>query len=38
MIVIAPGFMPLSMLSIVSTMVMWESSQWFGKDIVLSTG
>ena len=38
MIVFATGFIPLSPLSIVSTMVMWESSQWFGKNIVLSTG
>ena len=27
MIVIAAGFIPLSLLSIISTMVMWESSQ-----------
>ena len=38
MIVIATGFLPLSPLSVVSTMVMWESSQWLGKNIVLSTG
>ena len=38
MIVIATGFIPLSQLSIISTMVMWESSQWLGKNIVLSTG
>ena len=25
------GFMPLSSLLIVSTIVIWESSQWFGK-------
>ena len=31
MIVIAIGFIPLSPLSVVSTMVMWESSQWLGK-------
>ena len=35
---IATGFIPLSPLSIVLTVVMWESSQWFGKNIVLSTG
>ena len=36
MIVIVTGFIPLSPLSVVSTMVMvmWESSQWFGKNIV----
>ena len=34
MIVIATGFIPLSPLSIVSTMVMSESSQWLGKNIV----
>ena len=38
MIVIATGFIPLSPLSIVLTMVKWESSQWLGKNIVLSTG
>ena len=38
MVVIATGFIPLSLLSVVSTMVMWESSQWFGKNIVRSTG
>ena len=27
-----------SLLSVVSTMVMWESSQWRGKNIVRSTG
>ena len=32
------GFIPLSMLSIVSAMVMWESSQWLGKNIVGSIG
>ena len=31
-------FIPLSPLSVVSTMVMWESSQWLGKNIVQSTG
>ena len=38
MIVIATGFIPLSPLSVVSTMVKWESSQWLGKNIVRSTG
>ena len=37
MIVIATEFIPLSPLSIVSTMVMWESSQWLVKNIVRST-
>ena len=37
MIVVATGFIPLSLLSIVSTLVMWESSQWLGKNIVQST-
>ena len=32
MIVIATGFTPLSPLSIVSTMIMWESSHRLGKD------
>ena len=32
------GFIPFSLLSVVSTMVMWESSQWLGKNIVRSTG
>ena len=32
MIVNATGFIPLSSLSVVSTMVMWESSQWLGKN------
>ena len=31
MIVIATGFIPLSPLSVVSAMVMWESNQWLGK-------
>ena len=35
MIVIVTGFIPLSLLSIVSTFVMWESSHWLGKNIVL---
>ena len=38
MIVRATGFSPLSPLSIVSTMVMWESSQWLGKNIMQNTG
>ena len=38
MIVIATGFIPLSPLSVVSTMVVWESSQWLGNNIVQSTG
>ena len=38
MIIITTGFVPLSPLSVVSTMVMWESSQWLGKNIVRSTG
>ena len=38
MIVIATGFIPLSPLSIVSTMVKWESSQWLEQNIVRSTG
>ena len=38
MIVIVTGFIPLSPLSVVTTMVMWESSQWLGKNIVQSTG
>ena len=37
MMVIATAFIPLSVLSIVSTMVMWESSQWLGKNIVQSS-
>ena len=36
MIFIATGFIPLSPLSVVSTMVMWLSSQWLGKNIVQS--
>ena len=35
---IATGFIPLTPLSTVSTMVIWESSQWLRKPIVLSTG
>ena len=38
MIVIATGFIPLSLLSVVSTMVIWESSQWLGVNIVRRTG
>ena len=38
MIIMATGFIPLSPLSIVSTMVMWESNQWLGKNVVRSTG
>ena len=34
MIVIWTGFISLSPMSVVSTMVMWESSQWLGKNIV----
>ena len=34
MIVIATGFIPLSPLSVVSTMGMWESSKWLGNNIV----
>ena len=37
MIVIATGFIPLSPLSAVSTMVMWESSQWLEKNTLRST-
>ena len=37
-IVIATQFIPLSPLSVVSTMVMWESNHWLGKNIVRSTG
>ena len=35
---IAIGFIPLSPLSVVSTMVTWESSHWLGKNIVRSAG
>ena len=31
---IATGFIPLSTLFVVSTMVIWESSQWLGENIV----
>ena len=37
MTVIVTGFIPLSALPIVSKMVMWESSQWPGKNIKQST-
>ena len=36
--VIATGFILLSPLSVDSTIVMWESSQWLGKNIVPNTG
>ena len=36
---LATGFIPISPLSVVSTMpVKWETSQWLGKNIVRSTG
>ena len=38
MIVFLTGFIPLWPLSSVSIMVMRESSQWLGKNIVGSTG
>ena len=38
MVVIATRLIPLSLLSIVLTKVMWKSSQWHGKNIVQSTG
>ena len=38
MTVIATEFIPLLPLSIVPIMVMWESSQWLGKNIVWSPG
>ena len=38
MIVIVTTFIPLSLLSIVLTMVMWENSKWLGKNIVWGTG
>ena len=38
MIVIVTGFTPLSQLSVVSIMVMWESSQWLGKNTVRVSG
>ena len=36
--VIDTEFITLSPLSVVSTIVMWESSQWLVKNIVRSTG
>ena len=33
-LIIETGFIPLSLLSVVSTMVMWESSKWLGKNIM----
>ena len=38
MTVIATGFIPLSLLFTASTMVMWESTQGLGKNIVQTTG
>ena len=38
MISIETGFILLSPLSVVSTMVMWKSSQWLGKNILRRTG
>ena len=38
MIVVETGFIPLSPLSFVATMVMWGSCQWLVKNIVRSTG
>ena len=37
MIVIATGVIPLSPLFVVLTMVIWEISQWLGRNIVWST-
>ena len=34
MIVIATGFIPLTPIAAISTMVKWESSQWLGKQPV----
>ena len=36
--VIATGFIPLLALSVVPTMVMWESSRWVEKNIEQSFG
>ena len=36
--VIATGFIPLSPQSVISTMVIWESSKWLGKNILRSNG
>ena len=38
MIVIATGFILFSQMSVVSRLVMWESSQRLGKNIVQGTG
>ena len=38
LIVVATGFIPLSLLFIVSTMADWEKRQSFRKNIVRSTG
>ena len=38
MIVNATGFIPLLLLSILSAIFMWESSQWLEKSIARSTG
>ena len=38
MVVTATRFILLSPLSVASTMVQWESSQWLGKNIVRSNG
>ena len=38
MIVIATGFISVSTLSVASTINMWESNQWFEKNIVRGTG
>ena len=35
-VVIATGIIPPPRISIVSTIILWESSQWFGKNIVWS--
>ena len=35
MTVISTGFFPLSPQFVVSTMVMWENTEWHGKSIVL---
>ena len=34
MTIVVTGFLPQPLLSIVLMMVMWESSQWLGKNIV----
>ena len=38
MIVIATGFIPLSLLSVVSTMVLWECREWLEKNSVQNAG